>query len=77
MRYEDYKVSIASILAQLKDLGPKVNNALVSYWCPKMECFVYVGQVTKPLDEINKETHEEEKLPPLMAQQDIDGPKLE
>ena len=51
MRYSDYKVNMGTILSQIRSkLGPKVENSMVSYWCPKMECYVYIGQMV-PLNE--------------------------
>jgi len=32
-----------------------VDKSSVSYWCPKMECYVYIGQV------LQDESAEEEK----------------
>ena len=46
MRYSEYKVNMGTILGQIRSkLGPKVENSMVSYWCPKMECYVYIGQM--------------------------------
>ena len=46
MRYSEYKMTMGSILSQIRhQLGPKVENSMVSYWCPKMECYVYIGQM--------------------------------
>jgi len=41
---------------------------MVSYWSPKMECFVYFGQMTPT----NEQVKEEEKVIPNETQQNED-----
>ena len=60
---------MGAILSQIQDkLGQRVNNAMVSYWSPKMECFVYFGQMTPT----NEQFKEEEKVIPNETQQNED-----
>ena len=58
---------MGSLLEQLRSkLGSKFEGALVSYWCPKMECYVYIGRMN-PIEEI---TLEERKLADASLPQD-------
>ena len=43
---------MGTLLSQLYGkLGPKAENSMVSYWCPKMECYVYIGQMKQDSQE--------------------------
>ena len=54
-RYEDYKVKMSTIISQLgSQIGSQIEKSSVSYWCPKMECYVYIGQILP--DESNEES---------------------
>ena len=44
MQYDDYVLNMGTILDQLrKEIAFKVNNYMVSYFCERMDCYVYVG----------------------------------
>ena len=64
---------MGTILAQLKGkLGNKTENQMVSYWCPKMECYVYIGKMTEENEVATGATPEESKTPKTNAMEDID-----
>ncbi len=54
-RYEDYKVKMGTIISQLgSQIGSQIEKSSVSYWCTRMECYVYIGQILP--DESNEES---------------------
>ena len=64
---------MGTILAQLRGkLGTRTENQMVSYWCPKMECYVYIGKMTEENEVTNGASPEELKAPKAKAMDDID-----
>ena len=45
---------------------------MVSYWCPKMECYVYIGKMTEENETPNGALAEESKAPKANTMEGID-----
>lgn len=59
-QYDDYVINMSAILDALKrDVAGKVNNYMVSYFCERMDCYIYMGVNLAPKLEESKNKQEE------------------